>query len=163
VSVSHDDELAYRYELKINQYELERMWWEDLMQNSWLSGDHKIVLHAIRHIIQSLRYDWDKSTCEPVLIWMGELVRRTGLGESTVRRLTEELDQYGLITKKTKRGKEGRNQCWYTLSGQVKTNPKNITIVDRRHGGARPRCKCGSDNLEPTGYKCLDCGCQWKI
>jgi hypothetical protein len=165
MSITQDGEPTYRYEIKINQYEMERIWWEDLMKNEWLSADHKVVLYAIRHIIQNLRYDWDRATCEPVLIYSRELQQKTGLSENTVCRCTKQLHEIGLVNKLTKR--EGKvSKTWYTLHGKICHSAKNIEIMTagRNHGGLRVACKkCGSGNLEAIAYRCLDCGHQWHL
>jgi DNA-binding MarR family transcriptional regulator len=150
-----------RYELKIQQLELERMWWENLMKNDWLSGNQKLILYAIRHIIQTLRYDWGESTCESVLIYNTELMNKTGLSEDIVTKTTKVLDEVGLIEKKTVgKGKAQRN--WYTLNGSIKHSAENVKIAapSRNHGGQRtPRCeRCGCEDLETTAYKCRKCG-----
>jgi hypothetical protein len=152
-----EDELAYRYELKIQQYELERMWWENLIENDWLSGNQKLILYAIRHIVRTLRYDWDQPTCEPVLIYNAELQHKTGLKKEAIIDATNTLDRVGLITKDT-RGKGKLQRTYYTLSGCIKS--VEVTAPSRNQGGFRvPKCeKCGSDNLESTAYKCKDCG-----
>jgi predicted transcriptional regulator len=144
-----------KYELKINQLELERMWWENLMENDWLSGNQKLVLYAIRHIIRALRYDWDQPTCEPVLIYNAELQNKTGLKKEAIIDATNTLDRVGLITKDT-RGKGKANRTYYTLSGCIKS--VEVNIPSRNHGGARCS-ECGSDNIVVKKiHKCLDCG-----
>jgi hypothetical protein len=155
-----NDDREYMYELKINQYEFERMWLEDLHRNSWLSGDHKVLLWEIRQVVKRMRYDLS----EPVHIWIMELANRTGLGYSSVKRLTDELNAYGLITKETK-GKGKEQRTWFNLGGTIRTSAKEIVIPDREHGGIRqPRCKkCNSDDLEPIAYKCRGCGHQWHL
>jgi hypothetical protein len=149
-----DDELAYKYELKINQLELERMWLKDLIANSWLSGDHKILLYTIRQIILDLRYDWTV----PVMIYSAELQNKTGLGRGTIVRLTQELHDVGLITKETK-GKGKEQRTWYCLGGSIHRSTKDIEIKakPRNHGGMKCR-KCGSKNIIVKSYQCLDCG-----
>jgi hypothetical protein len=154
-----DDELAYKYELKINQLELERMWLKDLITNSWLSGDHKILLYTIRQIILDLRYDWTV----PVLIYNAELQNKTGLGKNTIIRLTQELHNVGLITKET-RGKGREQRTWYSLGGSIQSSAKDIKVNarSRNHGGGRC-CECGSENIVvKKTYECLDCGHHWK-
>jgi DNA-binding MarR family transcriptional regulator len=159
MSIAHDDEQAYRYELKINQYEMERMWWEDLMQNSWLSPGHKIVLYAIRQIIHTLRID----DSVPTTMHLTELANKTGLSKAQIKRLTSELYEWGFITKNTKQRKEGKqwiSEMTIGLGGQIRHNPKGLTTPDRNHGGPRKqKChNCGSENVEPVVYQCLDCG-----
>jgi DNA-binding MarR family transcriptional regulator len=160
MSIAHDDEQAYRYELKIQQYELERMYLEDLHRNSWLSGDHKMVLWEVRQIIKRLKgYDHLE---EPVHIYIAEIEGRTGLGSATVKRILKQLDEYGLITKQVKKTKVGRsikNELWISLAAHIVNSAKWIATEHKGGRTGRQQCeKCGSDNLEYTAYRCKDCG-----
>jgi hypothetical protein len=160
MSIAHDDELAYRYELKINEYEFERMYLEDLHRNSGLSGDHKMVLWEVRQIIKKLKgYEHLE---EPVLIYIAEIEGRTGLGNATVRRVLKQLHEYGLITKELKRikvGREIKNELWISLAPHIITSAKWIATEDRGGRKGRQQCeKCGSENLEYVAYRCKDCG-----
>jgi DNA-directed RNA polymerase subunit RPC12/RpoP len=159
MSISYNDEQAYKYELKINQLEMEKLWERELFRNSWLSGDQKIVLLVIREIIHKLRYD----DSELVHIHVAEIVNRTGLGDRTVRRIVTQLDEYGLITRECRRKRNGNiwiSEMWISMKGHVIRDAKTIVIPARGHGGTRIKCEsCGSENTETfTGYKCLDCG-----
>jgi DNA-binding MarR family transcriptional regulator len=158
MSIAHDDELAYRYELKINEYEKEIKWQDDLDCDLELSGNHKLVLRQVRKIIKRLRYDLD----EPVHIYISEISNRTGLEESTVRRLLTQLAEYGLITKQVKRkrvGSEIRNELWISLAEHIRSNAAIISVPSRNHGGDRRCEKCGSKNIDVlTVYACRDCG-----
>jgi hypothetical protein len=156
MSIAHDDELAYRYELKINQYEMETVWLKELLANTTLSGEEKIVLWTIRQIIKRVRYDLS----DPVHIWLAEIANATGLDERTIRRITSKLHDLGLIIKDT-RGKGRANRTWFSLPDEIKLSSKNIAKDRKRNrGGERLRCEeCGSENLDVhTLYACRDCG-----
>jgi hypothetical protein len=137
---------------------MERIKEDELMGNSYLSPAHKIVLRAIRRIIHALRAD----ESSPTVIHMTELVHKTAISDDQIRRLTDELDQWGLITKKTRKWKEGKkwmSEMTFLIEGQVKFTPKDITTPRKRAGGARQKChNCGSQNIEAVVYQCLDCG-----
>jgi rubrerythrin len=156
MSIAHDDEQAYRYELKINQMEMETIWLNELLANTTLSGEEKIVLHIVRQIIKRVRYDLS----EPVHIWIGEICNRTGLGERTVQKVTNRLHELGLIIKDT-RGKGKGQKTWFSLPEEIKLRSKDLVRDRKRNrGGFRQRCeKCGSENLDVyTAYACRDCG-----
>jgi DNA-binding MarR family transcriptional regulator/ribosomal protein S14 len=156
MSITHDDELAYRYELKINQYELEMIWLNELLENTTLSGEEKNVLWVIRQIIRKVRYDLSV----PVHIWMAEIARRSGLGESTVRKVINRLHNLGLIIKET-RGTGKNKRTWFSIPSEIDQSSKGV-VKDRKRnrGGARQRCEeCGSENVDVyTLYACRDCG-----
>lgn len=156
------DERQYMYELKIQQYEFERMYLEDLHRNTWLSGDHKMVLWEVRQIIKDLKgYDHLE---EPVHIYIAEIERRTGLGNRSVKRLLTQLHEYGFITKEVKKimkDKEIKNELWISLASHIMTSAKHIVTEDKGGRKGRQQCtKCGSENIEYTAYRCLDCGHQ---
>jgi hypothetical protein len=153
------EEYARRLELKVHQLEMERMYENELFANAYLSPAHKIVLRAIRQIIRTLRID--DST--PTPIHLAELVNKTGLSTDQIGRLINELDKWGLITKATRKWREGKiwkAEMTIAMGGQIKSSPGNAITPERNHGGARKqKChNCGSENVEPVVYHCLDCG-----
>jgi len=154
------DDIVRRYEERINRYEFERMYLEDLHRNSGLSGDHKLVLWEVRQIILTLKgYEHLE---ESVHIYISEIERRTGLGNRSVKRLLAQLHEYGLITKEVKKimkNKEIKNELWISLAPHITTSAKWIATEDKGGRKGRQQCaKCGSENLEYTAYRCLDCG-----
>jgi DNA-binding transcriptional ArsR family regulator len=148
----------YKHELKINEYEKEIKWQNDLDRDTELSAAHKLVLRQLRQIIKRVRYDLD----EPVRIYISELVSRTGMEDSSVRRKLAQLADYGLITKIIKRirvGNEIRNELWVSLAQHIRNDAKSIAAPNRNHGGKRTCEKCGSQNIDVyIAYECRDCG-----
>jgi hypothetical protein len=157
-SVQYDDRsYTQRLEDHIHELEVERIKEDDLMANSYLSPSHKIVLRTIRRIIQALRID----ETTPTIIHLTELVHKTALSEKQLRRVIEDLDRWGLITKETrkwKEGKEWKSEMTIGIGGQVKYSPAEITTSRQKPGGYRRCHNCGSKNIEPVVYKCNDCG-----
>jgi hypothetical protein len=159
MSITRNDELTYRYELKINQLEQDRIWERNLFRNSWMSGDQKIVLLTIREIIRTLRCNDE----ELVHMHVAEIVSKTGLGDRTIRRILTQLDEYGLITKecrKVRNGSAWTSELWISMKAHAIQDANTIVTPARDHGGHRTKCeKCGSMNTEDiAAYKCLDCG-----
>jgi hypothetical protein len=128
----------------------------DLLANKDLSGDQKVVLWIIRKIILRMRYD----VTQPLHIWMGEIANKTGLGDKTVRRATNELHEMRLIVKDT-RGKGKEQKTYFNLVNEytisVQIQEKQVTIPEKQHGGKRCHY-CGSEKLEKMTYRCKDCG-----
>ena len=157
MSITREDEsVIYRYELKINEYEDELMWANDLFANTTLSGNEKIVMYTIRRIIRRVRYDMS----EPVLIYMAEISNKAGLHEQTVMRSTKKLNELGLIIKET-RGKGENQKTWYSIPKEIRISSQSLaTKRNRNWGGTRSKCeKCGSENIDIyTAYECRDCG-----
>ena len=159
MSIAREDySEQYKYELKINEYEKEIKWQNDLDRDTELSGNHKLVLRQVRQIIKRVRYDLD----EPVHIYVSEIVNRTGLGERSVLRLLSELADYGAITKETRRKRQGneiRNELWISLGQHIRHDATLIHAPKRNHGGNK-RCEsCGSKNIDVyIAYHCRDCG-----
>jgi predicted RNA-binding Zn-ribbon protein involved in translation (DUF1610 family) len=136
---------------------MEKIKEDDLMANSYLSPSHKIVLRAIRRIIHALRID----ETTPTVIHLAELVHKTALSEKQLRRVVEDLSQWGLITKETrkwKEGKEWKSEMTIAIGGLVKHSPTEIITPRQKAGGYRRCHNCGSKNIEAVVYKCLDCG-----
>jgi transcription initiation factor IIE alpha subunit len=157
-SVQYDDRsYTQRLEDRIHELEVERIKEDELMASSYMSPAHKVLLRAIRRIIHGLH----KDETTPTIIHLRELVSKTGISEVQIRRLIEELDRWGLITKSTKKWKEGKewkSEMTIAIGGQVKYSPAEI-ITPRQKAGGYQRChNCGSKNIEPVVYKCNDCG-----
>lgn len=157
MSITHDNELAYRHELKIQQLEMDRIYEEELFANSYLSPAHKIVLLTIRRIIRTLRID----DSVPTVIHLAELSNKTAISIAQLKRLIDQLDKWGIITKETIKWKEGKawkSEMRLKMGGQIKNSPKSIITSRNKPGGDQTCHKCGSRNIEPVAYICNDCG-----
>jgi DNA-binding MarR family transcriptional regulator len=157
MSITQDSELIYKYELKIHQYEMERMYEDELFSNAYLSPAHKIVLRAIRQIIRTLRID----DTIPTPIHLTELSNKTAISTAQLKRLIDQLDEWGIITKETIKWKEGKawkSEMRLKMGGQIKSSPQSITTPRNKPGGDQTCHKCGSKNIEPIAYVCNDCG-----
>lgn len=157
-SVQYDDRsYTQRLEDRIHVMEMERIYEDELMANSYLSPAHKIVLRAIRQIIHNLQID--EST--PTIIHLKQLVHKTALSDRQIARLTDELHQFGAITKETRQWKEGKkwiSEMKISLGGIIRYSVKDLKTTHKRPGGAQKCHNCGSANIEAVIYKCRDCG-----
>jgi len=150
------EEELERKEHMIHQLEMDKMYEDELFTNTTLSPSHKIVLRAIRRIIHTLRVE----DTIPTAIHLSELANKTGLSESQIRRLTDELNEWGIITKTTRQWKEGKkwiSEMKIAIGGKIKSSAKDIITPHKRPGGQRCH-NCGSKNIEMVVYQCLDCG-----
>lgn len=148
-----------KYELKINEYEREIAWNNELdrLPNDPVSGSHKLVMRHIRQIIKRLRYD--ETTF--VQIHNQELVNRTGLDDSTVKRALADLLAWGWVKKQSRRyniaNGEIRTERYLALTGSLVVSFQDVMIPAKKGRGG-PRCaKCGSENLV-TVKVCSKCG-----
>jgi DNA-binding HxlR family transcriptional regulator len=154
---------SYKYERKINEYEMEIRWQNELdsLPNDPVSAEHKLILKHVRIIIKRLRCDTKSATC----IHNTELVRRTGLSEDTIQRKLKDLTSWGWITRhiirsRTKGGSYTTEQM-ISLTGNLYLALGAAPMPKKRnHGGDRRKCdSCGSENITIyVAYECRDCG-----
>jgi hypothetical protein len=150
-------DLELKKDTKAAELEHEFAWLKDLNANQWLSGDQKVVLWEIRCIMRRLRYDLS----EPVHIWLSEIENRTGLSSGAIKKITDQLHQFGLITKDT-RGKGKGQKTWFSIGGTIRQSVKDVVVHSPKHNRGGLRCpRCQSENIQPTSYKCLDCKHEW--
>lgn len=157
------DKDAYNHSLErlLQNYERERVYEDDLFSSTWLTPAHKIVYRAVRRVVRQLRAEDDDT---PVIIYMAQLMRMTGLSDDQITRITNELHAWGFIIKDTRKWREGKkwqSEMSFALGELVKIRPASEIVTERKkQGGARvQKChNCGSENVEPVVYKCLDCG-----
>ena len=117
---------------------------EELFQNPFLSASHKLVLWKIRQMMLTASVDESRllPIYKPVLIYMPEIAKKTGLGESTVRRLLDELDSGKVISKGVKRWrKDGQWKTEVRISFQESfmKAPASVGVRDRSHGESHSR------------------------
>jgi len=155
--IEYLEEETRRKEIRIHRLEMDRLEEEDLRANDHLSHTHKAVLRTIQEIVRTLRVD----DTTPTTIHLGEISKKTATGERQVRRVIEDLDQWGLITKDTKQWKEGKvwkSEMTIAMGGKAKNPAKSIETVRKKAGGYRRCHNCGSKNIEAIAYQCIDCG-----
>jgi DNA-binding MarR family transcriptional regulator len=151
------EEHAHRLEMKVHQLEMERMYEDELFANAYLSPAHKIVLRAIRQIIRTLMID----DTTPTPIHLTELSNKTAISTAQLKRLIDELDKWGIITKETIKWRDGskwKSEMKIKMGGQIKSSAKGITTPIKRPGGDQRCHECGSKNIEAMTYRCNDCG-----
>jgi uncharacterized membrane protein YvbJ len=115
------------------------------------------VFLTIRRIIRNLRVD----DSIPTIIHLAELINKTALSEAQIKRLINELHNWGLITKETnklRKGSSWESEMKISIGGKIKNSVKDIVTDHKRPGGDQRCHKCGSKNIEPSVYLCKDCG-----
>jgi len=144
-------------ERTIHRLEMERMEEKELRANDQLSHTHKAIFRTIQEIIRGLQPDDSTFT----IIHLAELSNRTAISTSQVKRIIDELYEWGLITKETIKWREGKvwkSEMKIKIGGQAKQRAKDIKTTRKKPGGDQTCHKCGSKNIEPSVYQCKDCG-----
>lgn len=121
---------------------------EELFQNPFLSASHKLVLWKIRQIMLKASVEESRllPTYKPVLVYIPGIARETGLGESTVRRLLDELASGKVISKVVKRWrKEGQ---WKT---EVRISFEESFMKAPASVGVRDRSRLSATKLKEAG------------